>query len=116
MESHTEIVLEVDSVTESETVAAEEPVARALPFSFAKRHGVFIRNIESGVADTVYRTGTAPLSLAEARRFAGVPLRLTRVTAEAFDGLLQQTYEQGSHMAMQMVGDLFIGLLQQKSP
>ncbi len=106
MESHTEIVLEADSVSDSETVAVEEPVARALPFSFAKRHGVFIRNIESGVADTVYRTGTAPLSLAEARRFAGVPLRLTRVTAEAFDGLLQQTYEQGSHMAMQMVGDL----------
>jgi general secretion pathway protein E len=106
MESHTEIVLEADSVTESETVAVEEPVARALPFSFAKRHGVFIRKIEGGVADTVYRTGTSPLSLAEARRFAGVPLRLTRVTADAFDGLLQQTYEQGSHMAMQMVGDL----------
>ena len=106
MESHTEIVLEADSVTESETVAAEEPIARALPFSFAKRHGVLIREFDGGVADTVYRTGTSPLSLAEARRFAGVPLRLTRVTAEAFDGMLQQTYEQGSHMAMQMVGDL----------
>jgi general secretion pathway protein E len=46
------------------------------------------------------------LSLAEARRFAGVPLRLTRVTPVAFDAMLQQTYEQGSHKAMQMVGDL----------
>jgi len=106
MESHTEIVLEADSVAESESVAAVETVARALPFSFAKRHGVFIRGIDDGVADTIYRTGTSPLSLAEARRFAGVPLRLTRVTPEAFDGMLQQTYEQGSHMAMQMVGDL----------
>ena len=106
MESHTEIVLEVDSVTESEPADAEKPVARALPFSFAKRHGVLIRDIEEGVADTVYRTGTSPLSLAETRRFAGIPLRLTRVTPEAFDGILQQTYEQGSHMAMQMVGDL----------
>jgi general secretion pathway protein E len=85
---------------------AEEPVARALPFSFAKRHGVLIREIDGGVADTVYRSGTSPLSLAETRRFAGVPLRLTRVTADAFDGMLQQRYEQGSHMAMQMVGDL----------
>lgn len=106
MESHSEIVLEVDSVTEPDSVVAEEPVARALPFSFAKRHGVLIREIDGGVADTVYRTGTSPLSLAETRRFAGVPLRLTRVTAETFDGMLQQTYEQGSHMAMQMVGDL----------
>lgn len=106
MESHTEIVLEIDSVTESESSAPGEPVARALPFSFAKRHGVFIREIDDGIADTIYRTGASPLSLAEARRFAGVPLRLTRVTPEAFDGLLQQTYEQGSHMAMQMVGDL----------
>ena len=106
MESHTEIVLEADSVTESELADAEKPVARALPFSFAKRHGVLIRDIEEGVADTVYRTGTSPLSLAETRRFAGIPLRLTRVTPEAFDGILQQTYEQGSHMAMQMVGDL----------
>jgi general secretion pathway protein E len=106
MESHTEIVLEVDPTPESEVVSAGEAVARALPFSFAKRHGVLIRDIESGVADTVYRTGTSPLSLAEARRFAGVPLRLTRVSSEAFDSMLQRTYEQGSQMAMQMVGDL----------
>ncbi len=106
MESHGEIVLEVDAVTEPEPVVAEEPVARALPFSFAKRHGVLIREIDGGVADTVYRSGASPLSLAETRRFAGVPLRLTRVTADAFDGMLQQSYEQGSHMAMQMVGDL----------
>ena len=106
MESHTEIVLEVDTATESEPALLEEPVARALPFSFAKRHGVLIRDISDGAADTVYRTGASPLSLAEARRFAGVPLRLTRVTADAFDDVLQQTYEQGSHKAMQMVGDL----------
>ncbi len=100
MESHTEIVLEGDSASEP------DPVARTLPFSFAKRHGVLIRELDGGVADTVYRSDASPLSLAEARRFAGVPLRLTRVTAEAFDGMLQQAYEQGSQMAMQMVGDL----------
>ena len=100
MESHTEIVLEGDGASES------DPIARTLPFSFAKRHGVLIRELDGGVADTVYRSGASPLSLAEARRFAGVPLRLTRVTAEAFDGILQQAYEQGSQMAMQMVGDL----------
>ncbi|MCH8070869.1 MAG: type II secretion system ATPase GspE [Proteobacteria bacterium] len=106
MESHTEIVLEGDGTAGADPVASEIPVARTLPFSFAKRHGVLIRELDGGVADAVYRSGASPLSLAEARRFAGVPLRLTRVTAEAFDGMLQQAYEQGSHMAMQMVGDL----------
>ena len=107
MEGHTEeIVLEVDAAPDSESIATGKTVARALPFSFAKRHGVLIREVDAGVADTVYRSGTSPLSLAEARRFAGVPLRLTRVSSEAFDAMLQQTYEQGSQMAMQMVGDL----------
>lgn len=106
MESNTEIVLELEPDTPVNNTAVAQPVAKALPFSFAKRHGVLIRDIEDGVAHAVYRTGASPLSLAEARRFAGAPLKFTRVTAEVFDGLLQQTYEQGSQMAMQMVGDL----------
>ena len=107
MDSNTEIVLEEEPTTEPvESPTATEPVIRPLPFSFAKRHGVLIREVIDGHADTVYRTGTSPLSLAEARRFAGVPLKLSRVTADAFDAMLQQAYEQGSHKAMQMVGDL----------
>ena len=54
----------------------------------------------------LYRPGASPLSLAEARRFAGVPMQLSRVTAEEFDALLQESYEQGSHKAMEMVGGL----------
>jgi general secretion pathway protein E len=106
MESTSEIVLELESDPDFAPVEAHEPSGRALPFSFAKRHGVLIREIVDGVAHAVYRTGASPLSLAEARRFAGVPLKLTRVTAEGFDAMLQQTYERGSQMAMQMVGDL----------
>ncbi|MBT8078668.1 MAG: type II secretion system ATPase GspE [Gammaproteobacteria bacterium] len=111
MESHTEIVLEAPEREVAEPSAAVESesgsgVIRPLPFSFAKRHGVLIRDVVNGKADTVYRIGTSPLSLAEARRFAGVPLRLTKVSSDAFDAMLQQAYEQGSHKAMQMVGDL----------
>ena len=106
MESNTEIVLETEEELTLVPDAKPQPVARALPFSFAKRHGVLIRDITDGKADAVYRVGASPISLAEARRFAGVPLNLTRVTANAFDALLQQTYEQGSNAAMQMVGDL----------
>ena len=106
MESNTEIVLETEEALTLVPDAGPEQVIRALPFSFAKRHGVLIRDIVDGKADAVYRVGASPTSLAEARRFAGVPLKLTRVTAEAFDALLQQTYEHGSHAAMQMVGNL----------
>ena len=106
MASNTEIILETETANEAEAVVAEEAVARPLPFSFAKRHGVLIRDIRDGHADTAYRRGASPLSLAETRRFAGVPLQLTKVSSQDFDQLLQQTYEQGSHKAMQMVGDL----------
>jgi general secretion pathway protein E len=99
-----------DIVLELEPEPAEEAAAsakeRALPFSFAKRHGVLIREVTDGVADTVYRSDTSPLSLAEARRFAGLQLKLTRVSAEEFDQMLQLRYEQGSSKAMQMAGDL----------
>ena len=111
MEGSSEIVLATEDDTAEELTLVEEPAAdqaagRVLSFSFAKRHGILIRDFEDGVANAVYRTGVLPLSLAEARRFVRVPLNLTRVTAEAFDEMLQQTYEQGSQMAMQMVGDL----------
>ena len=80
--------------------------SRVLPFSFAKRHGVLIREVTGETADAVYRPGVSPLSLAEARRFAGIPLNLSRVSAEAFDALLQESYEQGSNKAMHMVDGL----------
>ncbi|MDH3747154.1 MAG: type II secretion system ATPase GspE [Gammaproteobacteria bacterium] len=100
MQNESEIVLE------SAAVATDAPQGKVLPFSFAKRHGVLIRELRSDSADAVYRNGTSPISLAEARRFAGVPLKLSRVSDEVFDALLQESYEHGSHNAMQMVDGL----------
>jgi general secretion pathway protein E len=100
MEANSEIVLEVE---ESETVAENR---RSLPYSFAKRHGVLIRNIDENEGDAVYRSGVSPMSLAEARRFAGVPLNLSPVSAEVFDTALQEFYEQDRTKASQMVDGL----------
>lgn len=103
----------VDSLASGATTAAangDAPVAvsggKPLPFSFAKRHGVLIRGYADGFADTIYRTGIAPTSLAEVRRFSPVPLKLSRVTPEAFDAMLQQAYEGGSNQAMHMMDGL----------
>jgi len=105
MDGESEIVLELETPAD-ETGEHAAASSRVLPFSFAKRHGVLIREVSSDSADTVYRPGATPLSLAEARRFVGVPLKLSSVSAEVFDTLLQESYEQGSHKAMQMVGGL----------
>ncbi len=101
MSSDTEIVLETTSNDD-----APVDSVRVLPFSFAKRHGVLIRNINDNVVDTVYRPGVSPQSIAEVRRFAGMPLNLSQVTVETFNALLQESYEQGSHKAIQMVDGL----------
>ena len=109
MEKDTEGSLEIKEIPIAEIgggVSATSPDSGLLPFSFAKRHGILTREIKNDKADTIYRTGALPLSLAEVRRFAGVPLQLTRVTSEIFDTILQETYEQGSHKAMQIVGGL----------
>ena len=58
---------------------------RKLSFPFAKRHGVLVRGVADGVADTVCRPGVTPLSLAEVRRFVGVPLRLQRLSVDPME-------------------------------
>ncbi len=100
MEATGEIVLE------TKTGEATETHRRSLPYSFAKRHGILIRNIDEHEAETVCRSDVTPMSLAEARRFAGMPLKLSRVSAEAFDAILQDFYEQDRTKASQMVDGL----------
>ncbi len=96
--------LPVADVADVADAAAETPAP--LSFAFAKRHGVLIRSLDDGLADTVFRDGASPTSIAEVRRHAGMPLTLTRVSSEEFDALLQAYYEQGSQRAMQMVDGL----------
>ncbi len=85
-----------------------EPVSGAavhLPFAFAKRYGTFLVAEGDGLK-LLYHPGTTLEAIAEARRFAGRPFRLERVSTEAFDALLQQNYEQSSNDAMQLMGDI----------
>ena len=100
MEANSEIAVDVAQQQ------AAEAHARTLPYSFAKRHGLLIRSIDETEADAVCRPGVTPLCLAEARRFAGVPLKLSRVSAEVFDAALQEFYERDRTKASQMVDGL----------
>jgi len=81
---------------------APPAATRAIPFSFAKRHGVLLEGLEQGQARLVYREDASPEALLEARRALDLPLTLRQVSQEEFDALLQQAYEGQSGAAMVM--------------
>ncbi len=80
-------------------------VQRRLSFTFARRHGVVVRDVDQGVAICACRAVAAPQAVAEVRRLLRLPLRLERVADEDFDQLLRQTYEVDAR-SMQMVDGL----------
>jgi hypothetical protein len=75
-----------------------------LPFTFARRHGVIVLSVESGIANCAYKAPASPFALAEARRFLRLPVKLSAVDSEAFDLLLRKTYEGGTGDSMQQIG------------
>ena len=77
-----------------------------LPFVFAKRHGILIHGRQDDGYLTIVRKNASPTSLAEARRVAGGRLIARLVSADEFETLLNETYEQDSRDTMQMVGGL----------
>jgi general secretion pathway protein E len=79
---------------------------RALPFAFAKRHGVVVRELKPDLARCALRADASAAAVAETRRVLRLPLQLERVTDEEFDRLLRLAYEGGSGASLQMVGGL----------
>src|SRR5690606_24066538 len=61
---------------------------------------------QDGYAHVLYRPGITSQTLAELRRYLGVPLKLEAVPADQFDRLLQQAYQTDSGQAMQAMEDL----------
>ena len=83
----------------------ESTFVERLPYTFAKRHGVFLAEVDDSAAKVVCRNGVNPLALAEVRRFLGMPLSLEKVDTSQFDTMLQQAYES-SVGDMQIADDL----------
>ncbi len=93
---------EAPTVTEPQTESRQ----RRLPFSFAKRNGVLVLDIEAEQPTAVCREDVRPASIAEVRRFLGRKIQWRKVAVEEFDQLLQESYESGSNSAMDMVEGL----------
>jgi general secretion pathway protein E len=79
--------------------------ARGLPFTFAKRHGIVLRDSDNGIATCAVRKGITPAAVAEVQRLLRLPVKLERVTDDEFDQLLRRTYEGGGS-TLQMVDGL----------
>ncbi|MFK8054050.1 MAG: type II secretion system ATPase GspE [Woeseiaceae bacterium] len=93
--------------TLTEEIADAPTLPGQLPFSFAKRHGLLVReSTDDTQAVLLYRAGAALSSISEAQRVLGKALPLEQVTAEQFDRDLQLAFERGSGPAMQMISGL----------
>ncbi len=80
--------------------------AHGLPFAFAKRNGVMVAEEHADHTVVLARPGVSSVTLAEMRRFLGAPVHLKLIDIDEFDARLQQSYEQHSGQAMQMMDDL----------
>ena len=66
---------------------------RQPPFAFAKRHGLIVGEDQGAHVQLFARPGVQMNAVAEARRFLRKPVKLTALSLEEFDKLLQKTYE-----------------------
>jgi general secretion pathway protein E len=66
---------------------------RQPPFAFAKRHGLIVGEDQGVHIQLFARPGVQMNAVAEARRFLRKPVKLTALSLEEFDKLLQKTYE-----------------------
>lgn len=89
--------------TSSEQSNEESLTPQRLPYSFAKRHGVVISDIEESQVQIMHRPDYSPLALPEVKRAIGRTINLNPATEEQFNALLARTYERGSDQAMAMM-------------
>ncbi|WP_114951800.1 GspE/PulE family protein [Sphingosinicella terrae] len=86
--------------------AAAPPSPRALPYGFARRHGLVATGEGESGPEVAMREDADPRSLIELRRFLGRPFALRRVDAGAFDRLLSDLYGAGAGVAADAAGSL----------
>jgi len=94
-------------MAEEQAVVAEQVTeVKRLSFGFAKRHGVLLSSLTPEAAVLRCRADISSLTLAELRRYFQRSLQFEIMTPEAFDQLLQQSYESGSAEAFEMMGTM----------
>ena len=80
------------------------PSVLRLPFAFAKRYGVLLREGSDGITECVYRPPVPATAMAEVQRQLHGPFRLVPVEDQEFDAQLQRNYEGGEESARAVEG------------
>ena len=89
------------------TNAATQLALKPLPYSFARRYGVFFEPTASGVSPVLcYRPGLVTTVLAEVTRVTAVPFSCRELAEDQFERELAHAYQRDSSETMQMVEDL----------
>ncbi len=81
-------------------------VTKKLPFSFAKKHRILIKSINKKSVEVCFHGEINASSIAETRRFSGLPLKLKEISDEKFNNLLREIYEENSQTTSQMADDI----------
>src|SRR3569833_2253144 len=77
-----------------------------VPFMYARRHGLFVREITADAAIVCYRDDANLLALTELREQLGRPLKLERLSIPDFDSYLQRFYESDAGAAAAVIDTL----------
>ncbi len=77
-----------------------------VPFAFARRHGVFVREAGGAERAMVFRVSAALTALAETQRVAGGSLPLVPLPDDQFETALQRAYEGSAQHDGQTMADL----------
>jgi general secretion pathway protein E len=94
--------------------------ANAIPYVFAKAHGVVLTSLDGERAEVAVRDDAPAAALAELRRALGVPVRARRIGTAQFDELIALAYngaESGAAaLAVDLAQDLDLSRLLQEIP
>lgn len=89
--------------TSTENTIEDVLTPQRLPYSFAKRHGVLISEVEDHLVHIMHRPNFSINIISEVQRATGRKLQLNPATDEQFNAYLARTYERGSDQAMAMM-------------
>ena len=75
-------------------------------YSFAKRHGILVKQSSENKVEILFLQKTPIQALFEMRRLVDQSVTFEQISEASFDPLLQEVYEQKSGHAQQMVDDM----------
>ncbi|TKB56226.1 type II secretion system ATPase GspE [Ferrimonas aestuarii] len=105
-DNHASDALEQAALDNVEALSEETVAPQRLPFAFARRFGLVLWEDEHNELLLSYVASCTPKALLEARRIAGVPVKLQPVEQSAFDLKLTEVYQQDSSEAQQLMEDI----------